>query len=210
MKIRYYSLWLCLICIIVFLFQTVFLAFTDFFVLDSSLVFKEPWRLLTSIFLHGSIGHLLYNVFALALFGFILEKIVGSRNFLIVFFVSGLIASAASSFVYESALGASGAIFGVIGAIVILRPLMVVWTFSLPMPMFVAAILWVIGDLIGLLFPSNVANLAHLAGLFCGLLFGLISRFLKSGSKNRKIFLGEHNYIPEKYVLNWEDKYMKN
>ncbi len=148
-------------------------------------------------------------MFALALFGFILERTAGSRKFLVVFFVSGLLASVASSFVYESALGASGAIFGVIGTLVILRPFMVVWTFSLPMPMFVAAIIWGIGDLIGLFFPGNVANLAHIAGLFAGILFGVIFRLGKTNRNEKKLFLGEHKAIPEKYVLDWEERYIK-
>ncbi len=166
---------MCFFLLIVFLIQWIFSSFTDLFLLDSS-SFNQPWRFLTSIFLHGSFTHLLYNGFALALFGSILERLIGSKRFLLVFFITGILANLVSVNFYDNSLGASGAIFGIIGALIFVRPLMIVWAFGLPMPIFIAGILWAGGDLIGLFVPSNVANLAHLSGMFFGLVIGAFYR----------------------------------
>lgn len=54
-----------------------------------SLLFK-PWQLVTHFFMHGGIGHILFNMFALYSFGVLLENILGTKRFLIVYFVSAL------------------------------------------------------------------------------------------------------------------------
>ena len=177
-KFNFYALKLCGLMFIVFLIQLFVDGFTELFLLDSN-ASVQVWRFITAIFLHGGFAHLLYNLFALALFGSMLERLIGSWRFLIVFLFTGVIANLISINFYSSSLGASGAIFGIIGALVFVRPLMVVWAFGLPMPLFIAGGLWVVGDLIGLFGFSNagnVANLAHLSGMFFGLLFGAFYR----------------------------------
>ena len=200
---KYYAFWLSAICLLVFALQYFIGGFTDLFVLDGS-SFSRPWRFVSAIFLHGGIGHLLYNIFALMLFGFILESIIGSRRFLLVFFVSGILANLISVNFYLSSLGASGAIFGVLGALVVARPMMPVWAFSLPMPMFLASILWAFGDLIGVFIPSGVGNIAHLSGLAMGIIFGFVFRSgKKEAVQNAQIDL------PEEYMQEWERRNMK-
>jgi len=135
--------------ILIFIFQIFISGFTDFFVLNGD-AWTQPWRFLTAVFLHGGIAHLLYNLFALALFGSILEKLVGGKRFIRVFFISGILANLISVNFYNSSLGASGAIFGIIGALVIVRPWMFVWAFGLPLPMIVAGTIWAVGDVIGI------------------------------------------------------------
>lgn len=176
-RFRFWALKLCGIMVIVFLIQLLISGFTDLFLLNSD-AFVEVWRFITPIFLHGGLAHLLYNIFALALFGSMLERLIGSKRFLIVFFISGILANLISVNFYESSLGASGAIFGVIGAIVFIRPLMMIFAFGFPMPMFIAGILWATGDLIGFFYSTggNTANIAHLSGMFFGLIFGAIYR----------------------------------
>lgn len=174
-RFRFYALKLCGIMFVIFLIQLFFSSFTDLFLLNSN-AFVQLWRFVTAIFLHGGLPHLLYNIFALALFGSMLERMIGSRRFLIVFFVTGILANIISVNFYDSSLGASGAIFGVIGALVVIRPLMFIFAFGFPMPLFVAGIIWAAGDLIGLFVPSNTANLAHLSGMFFGLVLGFIYR----------------------------------
>ncbi len=190
----------------VFVLQIIFPAITDNFSLVSSEVFSRPWTLLTSIFLHGGFEHLFYNMFALVLFGLILEEIIGSKKFLQIYFASGLLASLASIPFYEASLGASGAIFGILGALAILRPRMVVWINFIPVPMFLAIFIWAAIDLFGIFFPSNIANTAHLAGLFLGVLYGLYLR----GSFGEKFFRRhKHNLeISEEKFRNWEDRNM--
>jgi len=82
----------------------------------------QQWRMLTAIFLHGGILHLLLNGYALWIFGPVVERELGRLRFLLIFLTTGLFASAAS---YAFAaipgpvgVGASGAIFGVVGAFV--------------------------------------------------------------------------------------------
>ncbi len=60
--------------------------FTDLFVLDGN-SFSQIWRFVSAIFLHSGVSHILYNLFELALFGSILEKLVGAKTFLLIFFL---------------------------------------------------------------------------------------------------------------------------
>lgn len=205
MKIKYVSLWLCLFLILIFIFQSIFPVITENFILVSSKVSEKPWTLLTSVFLHSNFLHLLYNIFALALFGAILENIIGTRKFIILFFISGILASLSSIFIYNVVLGASGAIFGVIGCLIILRPKKNVLVYGMPMPLFIAGIIYAVIDIFGLFAPSNTANLAHLSGLVFGLVYGF---FLRKNYAIRTIKKEKSN-IDEDLVQRWEDDYLK-
>jgi len=170
------ALWLCFIIFVIFLFQVFLNGFTDYFVLDTKTVLFNFYTLITSIFLHSGIPHLFYNLFGLALFGSILEHIIGSKKFLILFFISGLAASLVSIPFYARVLGASGAIFGILGMLGILRPKLTVWLYSMPMPMIAALFVWGAGDVLGIFVPTGTANIAHLGGLGVGLIAGLFYR----------------------------------
>ena len=165
MQRKNYTLWLVGICIIVFIGQTIF-NLTDLLLLDKTLLTIRPWTYITSIFAHGGIAHLLQNMFALGLFGLILEYRIGSKKFLYLFLISGIVINIFSP--YPRSLGASGAIYAVLGALVILRPMMMVWVSGMPVPMFIAGLIWLFIDIAGVYTPSNVANLAHVYGLLIG------------------------------------------
>ncbi len=205
MKLRYYALWLSLICIVVFIFQNLFSFITEALLLNNSVLNGEIWRFITAIFIHGSLEHLIFNLFALIMFGLILENLIGSNKFLIVFFASGIIANLISVNFYNSSLGASGAIFGIIGCLTLIKPLMAVWAFGMPMPMFIASILWAGLDVLGIFAPSGTANIAHLSGLAIGLILGILFRINKKKQSNNKIVIK----LPEFYVRNWEDRNIK-
>lgn len=86
------------------------------------LVPGEPWRLLTSTFLHFSGMHLLANMFGLALFGPSFERLVGGLRFTVLWLVSGLAGSALVVLLASGPLvaaGASGSVFGLLGALVV-------------------------------------------------------------------------------------------
>lgn len=208
MKIKYYSLKLSIAIIGVFILQVIVAGFTELFVLDKSAWF-QIWRFATAIFLHGGIAHLLFNLLALVLFGSALETFIGSRRFLLVFFVTGICANIISVLFYPSSLGASGAIFGVIGALIFIRPGMVVWAFGMPMPLFVAGILWAAGDLLGAYGfltgnpIDNVGNIAHLSGMFFGFIFGAVYR--RRMARQNRINVS----IDEGEVRLWEDKFLR-
>ena len=173
---------LAVVNVIIFLLQIILgTNFTNSFILVSSDVFTRPWILLTSMFLHAGINHILFNMYALLIFGQILEQRIGAKRFLFVYLLSGLIAAFLSSFFYERALGASGAIMGVIGALIILMPnLRLLLFFAVPMPLWTAGIIYAAIDLFGIFFPSGIGNIAHLVGMGCGLLYGL---YLKKQTK---------------------------
>jgi membrane associated rhomboid family serine protease len=191
---------------LIFIAQLTVPAFTGYFVLISKDAMARSWILVTSIFLHGSTEHLLYNMLALALFGTILERIIGSKKFLFVFFFTGIAASIASTFFYDASLGASGAIFGLLGCLAVLRPKMQIWVMGVPMPMFVAVIVWLIIDLAGVFYPTNVANAAHVAGLIVGLIIGFVWRkkFYEYVQKRIK-----PKVVEEKELDSWENEWMK-
>ncbi len=85
-----------------------------------NIVQGEYWRLFTAMFLHAGITHLAFNSFGLLIFGFQVERFFGHARFAAVYVLAGLAGSAAS-FMFTSggvAVGASGAIFGILGALV--------------------------------------------------------------------------------------------
>ena len=175
------ALQLVMINIGVFLLQLI-PGFTEQFLLVSSEVAMRPWTLLTTMFLHGSFSHLLFNMYALFIFGPLVENRIGRNRFLLLYFGAGLIASLAA-LAYPSALGASGAIMGVLGMVIMLFPKMkVLFFFFIPMSMRSAGIIFAALDIFGLFAEaSGIAHLAHLGGLAAGLLFGWY--LLKKGKK---------------------------
>ena len=200
------TFWLAGICIIIFILQNIIPGLTDNFMLTSSAL-TSPWQFLTAIFLHGSITHLFYNLFALILFGFILERIIGSKKFLFLFLVSGILANIISFSFYPSSLGASGAIMAIIGTLAILRPTMIVWTFNLPMPMAIAAIIWIAGSIMGVFGfgDQSVGYIAHLTGLTIGILYGI---FLRIRYPQKKI-IKENPLLSEDYIHIWENNNLR-
>jgi hypothetical protein len=206
MAYRWYALWIVAACVAVFALQSLIPSITDAFALDSALILQRPWTLITYIFLHGSIEHLFYNMFALALFGSILERIIGGKKFLFAFFASGIIAGVGSVLFYSASIGASGAIYGVMGTLAALRPTMVVWTGFVPLPMALAVTFWAAGDFLGFFSPlAEVAYAAHLFGLAFGLAFGL---YLRREFMERKI-RRENQSLDERELRNWEDRYLR-
>lgn len=209
MAFKYYAIKLSLIIVVVFILQTLVSGFTELFVLNG-LAFPQVWRFVTSLFLHGGLGHIVLNLFALLMFGSILEKFIGGKRFLLVFFVTGILANLVSVNFYSSSLGASGAIFGIIGALIIVRPGMPVFVFGLPMPLFIAGFVWAGADILGTIGfltgnpLNNTGNIAHLSGMFFGFVFGGFYRNL-IGKRVKKASIR----IDEDSIRQWEDVYMR-
>ncbi|MEM0465622.1 MAG: rhomboid family intramembrane serine protease [Candidatus Pacearchaeota archaeon] len=205
---RYYFLKICLILIIVFLFEIWIPGFADMFILTKSAQNGEYWRYLTAIFLHLNLLHLLFNLLGLFFFGWALEKLIGSNRFLVIFLSSGIIANLISVNFYEGSLGASGAIYGVIGCLTILRPLMFTFAFGLILPVFIAVTIWIIGDIIGTIYGSNgIGNIAHLSGIGVGIFSGILFRILMKNELKR--IKKKKFYFPETLIRKWEEKYIK-
>lgn len=168
--------------------------FTESFMLIGNEVLSRPWMLITHMFLHGSFAHILFNMYALFIFGPILEQRIGPKRFLLTYFVSGLVAAIVSIFLYPlifgysiNALGASGAIMGMLGVMIILNPgLRLLFFFIFPMSLRTAGIIWILMDLFGVFYTTGVGNIAHLAGMFTGLIMGKM--FTKKKKKFDKKF----------------------
>jgi len=143
-------------------------------------ILSRPWTLITSIFLHAGIVHYFFNMFVLFFFGPELERRIGKQNFLKVFFYSGAAAALGyslwSSLVLDSnspAIGASGAIYGVIAALAVIAPHIQVYIYFIPMRITYAIALFALWDLVFLAVPGDsIARSAHLTGLLVGLLMG--------------------------------------
>jgi uncharacterized protein len=206
-KIKFFSLWLSLFIIGIFIIQSIFPIFTNILVLNKNAI-PQIWRFVSAIFLHGSITHLLFNLFALVFFGILLEKLIGSKRFLFLFFLSGIIANIISINFYPSSLGASGAIMGIIGALTVIKPMVMVWAFGMILPMFVAAGLWIVGDILGAMGAfgdTGIGNIAHLSGIGVGLILGLIlRRNLKKGKTIKNSFEPHRDHMEY-----WEERHMK-
>lgn len=201
-KTRYYPVWIGAAVFAVYIISL--FANLSEFSLVSSQVIERPWTIMTHVFLHGSWLHLFSNLGALLLFGLILEKNVGSRNFLIIFLASIVVSSIADVFFYHATIGASGAVFGIIGALAALRPRLLVWAFGVPMYMVVAAILWAALDLSGFFYPDNIAHAAHLFGMGFGLMAGLWLREPKPKAREQK-----EEVVSDEELNRWEDEWMK-
>jgi membrane associated rhomboid family serine protease len=209
-NMKFVSLWLSLLCVLVFLLQIFFPGFTETFYLSENAL-TRPWQFVTAIFLHGSVIHLLYNLFALFLFGLILEKLIGSKRLFWLFLLSGIFANVISFYWFPNALGASGAIMAIIGALAIVRPMMAMFAFGMILPMFFVAIIWVIGSILGIFGfgDQGTGHLAHLSGIFIGILYGLFLRLRYKERKESRLMYQKKIILPESYMRSWEDAYMK-
>lgn len=177
------TLILILFMIFVFILQSI--VDLDYLAFVPNLIFKKPWTILTSIFLHADISHLLFNMLALFIFGTYLERIVSLKDYLIVFVLSGIVGNVGYMLTTFApnlpAVGASGSIYGIIGAVATIRPFAIVYINFVPLPMILAAILWGISEFLGLFTPSYIAHGAHLFGLLFGIGYGLyVKRFISS------------------------------
>ncbi|MCD4666859.1 rhomboid family intramembrane serine protease [archaeon] len=177
--------------VLAFILQWIIPGFTDLFVLVSKDVLARPWILLTSMFLHGSLPHLLFNMYALFIFGSLIEQKIGSKRFSFVYFLSGILASLLFTVLMPSsaALGASGAVMGILGVTIMLMPdLRVLFFFFIPMSLRTAGIVFILIDVLGAfgIGIPGIANVAHLAGVAVGLIYGYY--LLKNRKKSKALY----------------------
>jgi len=136
---------------------------------------EEPWTIVTNLFIHAGIWHIVANMFTLYFFGTYLSRLIGENKFLMIYFLGGILGNAFYMLLgdpFSIVIGASGAVFAIGGALTVLRPNLRVLVFPIPVPL----PLWI--AVIGIffiisLFP-NVAWQAHLGGLLLGLIAGYL------------------------------------
>jgi membrane associated rhomboid family serine protease len=158
-------------------------ALTEAWYLDPYSIGSEPWRLITSAFLHSPsaiIVHLLFNMYALFIFGPVLERFLGRLRFIALYLIGALggslgVLTSVEVWIFTDgdlsnapvgALGASGAVFALLGAVfalrkplgVDIRQLLILLGINLALPFFVGGIAWQ----------------AHVGGLIVGFVVGVI------------------------------------
>jgi rhomboid protease GluP len=133
----------------------------------------QTWRLLSSVFLHLSVTHLLFNSVSLVILGRFIEPLLGTSAFLAVYIAAGIVGSAASYLFNPGVLsaGASGAIFGLFGVFIaillgkMIRPdVRNAWAKNI-------ATILILNLGMGFFLP--VDNAAHIGGLTTGIVLGL-------------------------------------
>lgn len=170
---------------------------------DNILQGKYLWTLITHMFVHGGIAHLLINMFVLFSLGNLCEKIIGKKRFVWFYLISGIFAGVLSvilaGFFGTSELGArifgspdvfmvgaSGAIFAIAGLYVLLLPrlkFMIIFLpfFSLPAFIMVPLVLVVMWGL-SIIGNWPIGNVAHFGGFLAGVIYGL---YLRSKYQNK-------------------------
>lgn len=138
---------------------------------------QRPWTIVTSLFIHSGLWHVITNMLALYFFGRSLSGLIRESKLLIVYFCGGIAGSVLFLLLappYSIAIGASGAVFALGGALTVMRPKLRVFIFPIPVPL----PLWiaVIGGFLILSFFPGIAWQAHLGGLVVGLIAGYFFR----------------------------------
>lgn len=146
---------------------------------------RQYYRMITGGFVHVGVGHLAFNMITLYFFGPWLEIILGPGRFLLLYVGSELAAHLLTLVVHRdsadySAVGASGAISGVVFAFCLFRPFDLLYIFfALPIPAIVFAVLYVAGSIYAMRqkdagMTGGIAHEAHLGGAIGGLLFTIL------------------------------------
>lgn len=144
---------------------------------------KDPWSaVLTSMFLHGGLGHLLFNMWSLWIFGNNVEEAFGRFRYMLLYVVGGVVATLGFVFANPDStvplVGASGAIAAALGAYLVLFPghqvLTLLGWFLIPLPAAVFLTIWFFAQF-GFE-DSSVAWEAHVAGFLFGLVVALLFR----------------------------------
>ena len=159
--------------------------------------FKMYWTFVTYMFLHGSITHILFNMLGLFIFGIHVERQMGSREFLLYYFVTGTLAGVFSFCVYYftdnyfiALMGASGALFAVELAYAVFFPDSIVYIWGiLPLRAPVMVLGFTALELFFALSGGGRGNVAHLTHL-AGFAFGWIYFMLRFGISPMKRLIG--------------------
>ncbi len=173
--------------------------FLDYIALKPSNILQMSflWTFITSMFMHGGFFHLFVNMLSLLFIASLVEKILWPKRYLWVYLATGLFAGlffVLSSLIFTDnfntyAVGASGALFGLIGLLMLLTPDLPVYIMFIPIPIKIKyaapgilVLLWIIsavGDV-------PIGNTAHLGGLLLGLAYGM---YLRKKYKNKTQYI---------------------
>lgn len=148
-------------------------------------VYHFYWQFVTYMFVHRDFWHLFFNMLGLAMFGLMVERAIGSKEFLMMYFITGIFSGILSYFTYLWSgnilvflIGASGAIYSVLFAYAVIFPHSRIFIMGIiPCPAPVMVLIYTVIE-IGSQFigyaSSNVAHLTHLFGFLGAFLYFLI------------------------------------
>lgn len=183
-----------------------FLTWDDVAIKPSNIIYGGYiWTFLTSMFMHGGFFHLFVNMFSLFFIGSLLQRILGQKRYFYFYLIAGIFAGlffVFASFIMNGfgygndyttfAVGSSGAIFGLIGLLMLLTPNLPVYVMFIPIPIKIKyagigilVLLWIIS------ITGNVpiGNTAHLGGLIAGLIYGV---YLRQKYQNKIKAISKH------------------
>lgn len=156
--------------------------------------YKMYWQVFTYMFFHGSIGHLLGNMIGLLFFGITLERRMGSKEFLLLYLLSGFLSGVGTFAVYYFTgaytvflLGASGAIYAILLAYAVLFPHSRIYIWGiLPVPAPILVLIYAIFE-VGNQFIGAGSGIAHITHLF-GFLFAWLYFLVRTGINPLKVW----------------------
>jgi len=150
---------------------------------SSATIASQPWTIVSAMFIHDGIFHILFNMLTLYFFGMYVLALVGEARFFLVYFIGGIVGNALFMLLApgQLAIGASGAIFALGGVLAVLVPRLKVMLFPIPVPVD----LWIsiLISFFVLIAFTGVAWQAHLGGLLTGLAAGYI--FKRQATRRR-------------------------
>jgi len=150
---------------------------------SSATIASQPWTIVSAMFIHDGIFHILFNMLTLYFFGMYVLALVGEARFFLVYFIGGIVGNALFMLLAPNqiAVGASGAIFALGGVLAVLVPRLKVMIFPIPVPVD----LWIsiLISFFVLIVVTGVAWQAHLGGLLTGLAAGYI--FKRQATRRR-------------------------
>ncbi len=158
------------------------------------------WTFITSMFMHGGFFHLFVNMLSLLFIGSLVERILGRKRYFWFYLLSGLFAAlffVSSSLIFTAdintyAVGSSGALFGLVGLLVLLTPNLPVYVMFIPIPIkmkYAAPGILILLWLISIAGNLPIGNTAHLGGLLAGLAYGI---YLRNKYKRKTRYLNRY------------------
>lgn len=145
--------------------------------------YKAFWQFVSYMFVHAGVRHLLLNMLGLFFFGVGVERAIGSKEFLLFYFTTGIFSALFSFILYYFTgaylvflMGASGAVYAVLFAYAVCYPRSIIylwWVIPIPAPL-VVVIFAILEVASGFFSNSNVAHFTHLFGFLVALLYFLI------------------------------------
>ncbi|MEE9440638.1 MAG: rhomboid family intramembrane serine protease [Candidatus Thermoplasmatota archaeon] len=182
--------------------------------------FPQLYTLFTSMFIHGGFAHILGNMIVFLFMGIAFEQRIGMKNFLVIYLVTGVCGALAHSFLNLGSatvlIGASGAIFGILGAfaysyprdeVVMPIPLGIIMIFRRIKVMY-AAILFAVLETVIVLYGTQdtTAHFAHIGGLLSGVILAAIL-VGKQGEKTKQYaataVYSDPSLVPKKKKINY-------